>query len=69
MVEAFAYWVREFGIDGFRADAAWGVRERAPEFWPRLRDELKRIDPGPAAPGRGLGARPVLRRRRLRCRL
>ena len=45
MTEAFAYWVREFGIDGFRADAAWGVRERAPEFWPRLRDELKRIDP------------------------
>ena len=45
MIEAFAYWVREFGFDGFRADAAWGVRERAPEFWPRLRDELKRIDP------------------------
>jgi cyclomaltodextrinase / maltogenic alpha-amylase / neopullulanase len=45
MIEAFAYWVREFGIDGFRADAVWGVRERAPEFWPRLRDELKRIDP------------------------
>jgi glycosidase len=45
MIEAFAYWVREFGIDGFRADAAWGVRQRAPEFWPRLRDELKRIDP------------------------
>jgi cyclomaltodextrinase / maltogenic alpha-amylase / neopullulanase len=45
VVEAFSYWVREFGIDGFRVDAAWGVRERAPEFWPRLRDELKRIDP------------------------
>jgi cyclomaltodextrinase len=45
MIEAFAYWVREYGIDGFRVDAAWGVRERAPEFWPRLRDELKRIDP------------------------
>jgi cyclomaltodextrinase / maltogenic alpha-amylase / neopullulanase len=45
MIEAFAYWVREFGIDGFRADAAWGVRERSPEFWPRLRAELKRIDP------------------------
>jgi cyclomaltodextrinase / maltogenic alpha-amylase / neopullulanase len=45
MIEAFAYWVREFGIDGFRADAAWGVRERAPEFWPRWRDELKRIKP------------------------
>jgi cyclomaltodextrinase / maltogenic alpha-amylase / neopullulanase len=45
MIEAFAYWVRKFGIDGFRADAAWGVRERAPEFWPRWRDELKRIKP------------------------
>jgi glycosidase len=45
MIEAFAYWVRAFGIDGFRADAAWGVRNRAPEFWPRWRDELKRIKP------------------------
>jgi cyclomaltodextrinase / maltogenic alpha-amylase / neopullulanase len=45
MIEAFSYWVREFGIDGFRADAVWGVRERAPEFLPRLRHELKRIDP------------------------
>jgi glycosidase len=45
MIEAFAYWVREFGVDGFRADVAWGVRERAPEFWPRLRAELKRMDP------------------------
>jgi cyclomaltodextrinase len=45
MIEAFAYWVRAFGIDGFRADAGWGVRNRAPEFWPRWRDELKRIKP------------------------
>lgn len=29
----------------FRVDASWGVRERAPEFWPRWRAELKRIDP------------------------
>lgn len=45
MIEAFAYWVREFGVDGFRVDVSWGVRERAPEFWPRWREELKRIDP------------------------
>lgn len=45
MIEAFSYWVRELGIDGFRVDVSWGVRERAPEFWPRWRDELKRIDP------------------------
>jgi glycosidase len=45
MLEAFSYWVREFEIDGFRVDVSWGVRERAPEFWPRWRAELKRIDP------------------------
>ncbi|WP_218043045.1 alpha-amylase family glycosyl hydrolase [Steroidobacter gossypii] len=45
MLEAFSYWVREFDIDGFRVDVSWGVRERAPEFWPRWREELKRIDP------------------------
>jgi cyclomaltodextrinase len=45
MTEAFVHWVREFGIDGFRADAGWGVRRRAPEFWPGWRAELKRIKP------------------------
>jgi glycosidase len=45
MIEAFAHWVRDFGVDGFRVDVSWGVRERAPEFWPRWREELKRIDP------------------------
>ncbi|HEY0833410.1 MAG TPA: alpha-amylase family glycosyl hydrolase, partial [Azospirillum sp.] len=45
MAEAFAFWVRDVGIDGFRVDASWAVRERAPEFWPQLRDELKRMNP------------------------
>jgi cyclomaltodextrinase / maltogenic alpha-amylase / neopullulanase len=45
ILAAFAYWVREFGIHGFRVDASWAVRERAPEFWPRWREELKRIEP------------------------
>jgi cyclomaltodextrinase len=45
MIEAFAYWVREFDVDGFRVDVAWGVKERKPEFWPRWRRELKRIKP------------------------
>ncbi len=43
MVNAFKYWIQEFGIDGFRVDAAWGVRERNPEFWPMLSRELTRI--------------------------
>jgi glycosidase len=45
IIEAFVHWVREFDIDGFRVDAAWGPRQRAPEFWPRWRQELKRIKP------------------------
>jgi glycosidase len=45
VIEAFAYWVREFDVDGFRVDAAWGPRQRAPDFWPRWRAELKRIKP------------------------
>lgn len=45
VIAAFAHWVREYGIDGFRVDASWAVAERAPEFWSRWRAELKRIDP------------------------
>jgi len=45
VIEAFAYWVREFDIDGFRVDVAWGPRQRAPDFWPSWRAELKRIKP------------------------
>jgi cyclomaltodextrinase / maltogenic alpha-amylase / neopullulanase len=45
IIEAFEYWIREFDIDGFRVDAAWGPRQRAPDFWPRWRRELKRIKP------------------------
>ena len=45
MMEAFSYWVREFDVDGFRVDAAWGVKLRRPGFWPEWRRELKRIKP------------------------
>jgi glycosidase len=45
IVEAFAFWVRRYDIDGFRVDAAWGPRERAPDFWPAWRAALKRIKP------------------------
>ncbi len=46
MIEAFAYWVRDFDVDGFRVDAAWGVKERKPDFWSRWRRELKHVKPG-----------------------
>lgn len=45
MTEAFAHWVRDYGVDGFRVDAAWGVRQRHPEFWPELVASLRRLRP------------------------
>jgi cyclomaltodextrinase / maltogenic alpha-amylase / neopullulanase len=45
LIEAFAHWLRDFDVDGFRVDAAWGIRQRAPDFWPQWRAELKRIKP------------------------
>ena len=45
MLAAFSYWVTHYHVDGFRADAAWAVRQRDPSFWPMLRARLTRIDP------------------------
>ena len=45
VLDAFAYWVREFDVDGFRIDVAWGVKERALDFWPLCREALARLKP------------------------
>jgi cyclomaltodextrinase len=45
MTEAFSYWIREFDVDGFRVDAAWGIKRRRPDYWLEWRAELKRIKP------------------------
>lgn len=37
VIAAFAHWLREYEVDGFRVDASRAVRQRAPEFWPRCR--------------------------------
>src|SRR5436853_2151 len=37
IASAFIHWARDFNIDGFRIDAAWGVRDRRPDFYPLLR--------------------------------
>lgn len=42
MVEAMAYWVRDFDVDGFRCDSAGLVPTW---FWVRVRQELERIKP------------------------
>jgi cyclomaltodextrinase len=40
VIEGFLHWVREYDVDGFRVDAAWGVRDRSPRFWRKLRAAL-----------------------------
>jgi glycosidase len=42
---AFVHWVRDMGIDGFRVDAAWGIKKRRPDFFPELRRAVQRVDP------------------------
>jgi cyclomaltodextrinase / maltogenic alpha-amylase / neopullulanase len=45
MAEALAFWIREYDVDGYRVDVAWGIRHRRPDFWPACNRELKRIKP------------------------
>jgi cyclomaltodextrinase / maltogenic alpha-amylase / neopullulanase len=45
MFQATDHWLRRFRIDGFRVDAAWGIRQRAPDFLGRWVDEVRRINP------------------------
>ncbi len=45
VLAVFAHWLRDFDVDGFRVDAAWGVRQRSPDFWPLWSAALRRIKP------------------------
>ncbi len=45
ITEAGRYWIEEFGIDGYRIDAVWGVNARSPEFMREWRLALKRVKP------------------------
>jgi len=45
IIAAFCYWVREFDVDGFRVDVAWGIKQRRPDFWLACRQALDRIKP------------------------
>ncbi len=42
MIDAMKYWVKNFDIDGYRADAAWGVDQA---FWESAATALRAIKP------------------------
>ena len=44
-VDVAKHWVKEYDIDGFRCDVAWGVEERNNDFWKEWRLALKNIKP------------------------
>jgi glycosidase len=39
------YWIREFDIDGYRCDVAWGIEERNSNFWKVMRARIKNLKP------------------------
>jgi glycosidase len=39
------YWIREFDIDGYRCDVAWGIEERNNTFWQEMRRRIKNLKP------------------------
>ena len=43
--QSFEHWVKEYGVDGFRVDAAWGPKQRQPEFWGQLNARLSAQNP------------------------
>ncbi|WP_437290854.1 alpha-amylase family glycosyl hydrolase [Sorangium sp. So ce406] len=45
MLEVSLHWVRRFGIDGYRVDAAWGIKDRRSALWSTWAAELRRVNP------------------------
>ena len=44
-IDVATHWVKEYDVDGYRCDVAWGVEQRNPQFWQDWRAALKNIKP------------------------
>jgi cyclomaltodextrinase len=45
MLEAFASWMSECDVDGFRVNAVWGIKQRRPDWIAVFLAEMRRIKP------------------------
>jgi cyclomaltodextrinase / maltogenic alpha-amylase / neopullulanase len=45
VIDAMRHWVVACDVDGFRMDAAWGIRMRSPAFWPACVQILRSCKP------------------------
>lgn len=45
VLDVSKYWVKNYGIDGYRCDVAWGVEQRNSLFWNAWRKAVKSINP------------------------
>jgi glycosidase len=61
ITEASLFWIHELGIDGYRLDAAWGPRERAPDFWPAWVRALRSAEPHALLVAEGPASDPYYR--------
>jgi glycosidase len=65
VIEAFAHWIREFDIDGFRVDAAWGPPAAGAGFLAAMAPRVEAHQTRPVAARRSFGPRCLLRPERL----
>ncbi len=42
MEKALVHWAKAYEVDGFRIDAAWELKNRAPEVFPRIIEKVER---------------------------
>lgn len=45
VLDVLKFWMREFGVDGFRFDASWGPSSRWPAFYSTVSRELRLLNP------------------------
>jgi len=67
ITSVYCHWLTDYGVDGFRMDAAWGVRHRTPRFWPECIAAIRRISPDALLIAEGSALDPYYRKAGFDC--